>query len=106
MTSEPIRDPRGDHLLTPRNCALVIIDYQPTQVTSIRSMDQDQQQGQAEPDDNGVQQRACIIVPQALDRARLGSGGSPGSVDDLSPSGGQPRPVAPRGVPRLARCKG
>jgi hypothetical protein len=29
MTSEPIRDPRGDHLLTPQNCALVI-DYQPT----------------------------------------------------------------------------
>jgi hypothetical protein len=41
MTSEPIRDPRGDHLLTPQNCALVIIDYQPAQVTSIRSMDQD-----------------------------------------------------------------
>jgi nicotinamidase-related amidase len=41
MTSEPVRDPRGDHLLTPQNCALVIIDYQPTQVTSIRSMNQD-----------------------------------------------------------------
>jgi len=41
MTSEPIRDPRGDHLLAPQNCALVIIDYQPTQITSIRSMDQD-----------------------------------------------------------------
>ena len=41
MTSEPIRDPRGDHLLTPQNCALVIIDYQPTHITSIRSMDQD-----------------------------------------------------------------
>jgi nicotinamidase-related amidase len=41
MTSEPIRDRGGDHLLTPQNCALVIIDYQPTLVTSIRSMDQD-----------------------------------------------------------------
>jgi hypothetical protein len=41
MTSEPIRDPRADNLLTPQNCALIIIDYQPTQVTSIRSMDQD-----------------------------------------------------------------
>ena len=41
MTSEPIRDPRADHLLTPQNCALVIIDYQPVQVSSIRSMDQD-----------------------------------------------------------------
>ena len=32
MTSEPIRDPRADHLLTPQNCALVIIDYQPVQI--------------------------------------------------------------------------
>ena len=38
MTSEPIRDPVADHLLTPQNCALVIIDYQPTQIQSIRSM--------------------------------------------------------------------
>jgi nicotinamidase-related amidase len=39
MTSEQIRDPLTDNLLTPANCALVIIDYQPTQVNSIRSMD-------------------------------------------------------------------
>jgi hypothetical protein len=26
MTSEPVRDPLADHLLTPQNCALVIID--------------------------------------------------------------------------------
>ena len=39
MTSEQIRDPLKDNLLTPANCALVIIDYQPTQVNSIRSMD-------------------------------------------------------------------
>src|SRR6478736_5124410 len=41
MTSEPVRDPLADHLLTPQNCALIIIDYQPTQVTSVKSMDQD-----------------------------------------------------------------
>ena len=41
MTSEAIRDPLADHLLTPQNCALVIIDYQPVQVRSVRSMDQD-----------------------------------------------------------------
>ena len=41
MTSEPLRDPRAGHPLTPQNCALVIIDYQPVQVRSIRSMDQD-----------------------------------------------------------------
>ena len=39
MTSLPVRDPRTDHLLTPSNAALVIIDYQPIQVSSIASMD-------------------------------------------------------------------
>ena len=43
MTSAPIRDPRGDHLLTPQNCALVIIDNQPTQVTSPWLWDRDLQ---------------------------------------------------------------
>lgn len=37
----PIRDPKLDHLLTPQNSALIIIDYQPVQVSSIKSMDQD-----------------------------------------------------------------
>jgi nicotinamidase-related amidase len=40
MSSEPIRDQEIDHLLTPRNAALLIIDYQPVQVSSIKSMDQ------------------------------------------------------------------
>jgi nicotinamidase-related amidase len=39
MASEPIRDPINDHLLTPKNSALIIIDYQPVQVNSIASMD-------------------------------------------------------------------
>ena len=39
MASEPIRDPVKDHLLTPKNAALIIIDYQPVQVNSIASMD-------------------------------------------------------------------
>ena len=39
MASEPIRDPVNDHLLTPKNSAFVIIDYQPVQVNSIASMD-------------------------------------------------------------------
>jgi nicotinamidase-related amidase len=39
MTSQPIRDPATDHLLTPENSALIIIDYQPVQVTSVASMD-------------------------------------------------------------------
>ena len=41
MTSEPIRDPLIDHLLTPQNSALVVIDYQPFQIEVVNSMDRD-----------------------------------------------------------------
>jgi nicotinamidase-related amidase len=34
-----IRDPRTDSLLTPQNAALLVIDYQPIQVSSIASRD-------------------------------------------------------------------
>jgi nicotinamidase-related amidase len=36
-SSKTIRDPVTDHLLTPQNAALVIIDFQPVQVASIQS---------------------------------------------------------------------
>jgi nicotinamidase-related amidase len=39
MVSEPRRDPVMDHLLTPQNAALVVIDYQPSQVQTVASMD-------------------------------------------------------------------
>jgi nicotinamidase-related amidase len=39
MTSEPRRDPFADHLLTPENAALVVIDYQPSQVQAVKSID-------------------------------------------------------------------
>jgi nicotinamidase-related amidase len=39
MSSAPIRDPFADHLITPQNSALVLIDYQPSQFASVRSMD-------------------------------------------------------------------
>ena len=41
MTSEPIRDPKKDALLTPDNCALLVIDYQPSQFATVNSMDRD-----------------------------------------------------------------
>jgi nicotinamidase-related amidase len=41
MTSEPVRDPLTDHLITPQNAALVVIDYQPIQVQAVASMDHD-----------------------------------------------------------------
>lgn len=34
---ELIRDPLTDRLLTPQNCAVVLIDYQPEQVATVRS---------------------------------------------------------------------
>ncbi|MGI6242209.1 MAG: hydrolase [Prevotella sp.] len=37
----PIRDPKADHLLTPENSALIVIDYQPIQVNSIESMNRE-----------------------------------------------------------------
>src|SRR6478609_1988715 len=41
MTSEPVRDPVTDHLLTPQNSALVVIDYQPSQLQAMTSMDRE-----------------------------------------------------------------
>jgi nicotinamidase-related amidase len=41
VTSEPIRDPKKDALLTPDNCALLVIDYQPSQFATVNSMDRD-----------------------------------------------------------------
>ena len=40
MTSAPIRDPLSDHLLTPESAAFLFIDYQPSQLAGVRSMDQ------------------------------------------------------------------
>jgi nicotinamidase-related amidase len=39
MTSAPVRDPIADHLITPQNAALLLIDYQPAQIAAVRSMD-------------------------------------------------------------------
>ena len=39
---EPIRDPKSDRLLTPENCALVLIDYQPEQYRTITSSTRDE----------------------------------------------------------------
>ena len=39
MASLPVRDPVGDHLLTPQNSSLVVIAYQPSQFAAVHSMD-------------------------------------------------------------------
>jgi nicotinamidase-related amidase len=40
-SSGAVRDPVADHLVAPENAALVVIDYQPSQVAAVRSMDPD-----------------------------------------------------------------
>src|SRR5689334_23906123 len=41
MTSAPARDPLSDHLITPANAAFLLIDYQPSQLAGVHSMDRD-----------------------------------------------------------------
>ena len=41
MASLPVRDPVGDHLLTPQNAAMLVIDNQPGQFAAVSSMDRD-----------------------------------------------------------------
>jgi hypothetical protein len=40
-TNDSMRDPITDHSLTPQNAALVVIDYQPSQVQTVASMDRE-----------------------------------------------------------------
>ncbi len=39
MANQPIRDPKTDHLLTPENAALILIDYMEDTVAGVRSID-------------------------------------------------------------------
>jgi nicotinamidase-related amidase len=41
MTNAPMRDQQSDPLITPQNAALILIDYQPSQFATVRSMDED-----------------------------------------------------------------
>jgi len=41
MTSDPVRDQLADHLLTPQNAALLLSDYQLSQLAGVHSMDRD-----------------------------------------------------------------
>ncbi|HEV2218497.1 MAG TPA: hydrolase [Candidatus Dormibacteraeota bacterium] len=41
QVSSVARDQLSDHLLTPKNAALLVIDYQPSQLAGVRSMDRD-----------------------------------------------------------------
>ena len=42
MSSLPVRDQKKDHLVTPLNSTLIVIDYQPPQIADIASMDRNE----------------------------------------------------------------
>jgi nicotinamidase-related amidase len=79
MTSEPTRDPVTDQLLSPKNAALLIIDYQPVQVTSVASMDR-----RAMVENAVAAARAAKLfgVPVVLSTVNVKQGGDP-TVDKL-----------------------
>jgi len=73
MTSEPRRDPATDSLLTPQNSALVVIDYQPSQIQVVTSMDHD------------------LLKRNIVSVARLGKAyGLPIVLSTVNVAGGQP----------------
>ena len=81
MSSFPIRDPKTDHLLTPQNAALLIIDYQPLQVSSINSMDKSVLVRNI-----GVvaKMAKCYGLPVVLSTVRVQSAHMPGTIPSLS----------------------
>jgi nicotinamidase-related amidase len=88
MTSLPIRDQVNDHLLTPRNATLIIIDYQPTQIFSIGSVDRQ------------------VLVDNVVRVARIGKlYGLPIVLSTVNVSTGANKPTIPRLKSVLADSK-
>jgi nicotinamidase-related amidase len=42
LEPEPVRDPLADHLLTPQNCVIALIDFQPGQYATVTSASREQ----------------------------------------------------------------
>ena len=81
MTSAAIRDPHTDHLLTPQNCVLAIIDYQPIQVQSVKSVPHD------ELVENAVRVARIAVtfgVPIVLSTVNVRSGLSKPTIPELT----------------------
>jgi len=94
MTSEKVRDPIADHLLTPQNCALAIIDYQPVQVKSVKSMDH----GQLVDNVVRVAETAMTYgLPIVLSTVNVSTGANGPTISPLAVSCPEPRrSTAPR----------
>jgi nicotinamidase-related amidase len=78
---EPIRDPEADHLLTPQNCAIAIIDYQEGQYATVGSTSREEI-------DLGVvtlaQLAAAYEIPTVVTTVAVGMGVHKPTVDEIT----------------------
>jgi nicotinamidase-related amidase len=90
MTSEITRDPKADALLTPQNAALVIIDVQPIQVSSVASMDR-----RALVENITAVARAATLfkLPIVLSTVNVGSGRNKPTIQQVVEVLGDVRPI-------------
>ncbi len=77
MTSQPIRDPLADHLITPQNSAFLLIDWQPTQISTVRSKDQ------------------ALLLRNAVSTVRTVAYGVPVVHSTVNVASGQQQPTVP-----------
>ena len=81
MTSAPVRDPLADHLITPGNAAFLFIDYQPDQVSAVRSMDRDLLARNAV---STVRAIKTFDVPVVHSTVNVSSGQQPSTLPELA----------------------
>lgn len=77
---EPIRDMGGDPLLTPENCVVVIIDYQPEQVATVRSSPIEEVMLNVKA---VVKLAHAYELPIILSTVAVGMGVNTGTIDEL-----------------------
>ncbi len=81
LDPEPIRDPHSDHLLTPQNCAVALIDYQEGQYATVGST-------RREEIDLGVVTLAQLArayeIPTILTTVAVGMGVNQPTVDQIT----------------------
>lgn len=80
MTSQPRRNPKSDRLLTPENAALILIDYQPPQVNTVRSIDALTLIRNAV---SLAQTARLYQLPTILSTVSVRSGGNPDTVPEI-----------------------
>ena len=81
MASLPVRDPVGDHLLTPQNSALLLIDYQPPQFSAVGSMDRELLRKNIV---SVVQTAKAFDLPIVHSTINVGTGRSESTVPELA----------------------